>query len=149
MPQVSLSSPVGDLTITEESGAIVSLAWGGKASGDKTSLLCRAAAQLREYFAGARRVFDLPLEPVGTGYQQRVWAALQAIPYGETRSYGAVAALAGGSARSTGQANAANPIPILIPCHRVVGAGGMGGYSGGQGLITKRFLLALEAGTSP
>jgi methylated-DNA-[protein]-cysteine S-methyltransferase len=94
----------------------------------------------------ALTTFDLPLAPHGTAYQRSIWAALGAIPYGQTRPYAAIAAAAGGSARSVGGANAANPIPIIIPCHRVVGATGPGGYSGGDGLATKRWLLALEQG---
>jgi len=75
-----------------------------------------------------------------------VWAALAKIPFGETRTYAEIAEVAGGSARSVGGANGANPIPIIIPCHRVVGASGLGGYSGAEGLATKRWLLDLEAG---
>ena len=90
--------------------------------------------------------FDLPLAPAGTAYQRRVWAALRAIPPGETRSYGEIAARRRRLARGrSAMANAANPIPILIPCHRVVAAGGLGGYSGGDGPATKRALLDLEA----
>jgi methylated-DNA-[protein]-cysteine S-methyltransferase len=88
----------------------------------------------------------MPLSPTGTPYQKRVWAALADIPYGHTCSYGAIAARVGGSARAVGGANGANPIPIVIPCHRVVGSTGLGGYSGGDGLETKRWLLALEQG---
>jgi methylated-DNA-[protein]-cysteine S-methyltransferase len=88
--------------------------------------------------------FDLTLAPPGTTYRRLVWQALRDIPYGETRSYQAIAAQAGGSARSVGQANGHNPIPLIIPCHRVVATKHIGGYSGGDGLPTKRFLLALE-----
>ena len=88
--------------------------------------------------------FDLPLAPAGTPYRRAVWQALCEIPYGETRSYRDIAARAGGSARSVGQANGRNPIPLIIPCHRVVAATHIGGYSGGDGLPTKRWLLALE-----
>ena len=89
-----------------------------------------------------------PWPRTARAYRRRVWAALQAIPYGETRTYEDIAAAAGGVARSVGQANGCNPLAILIPCHRVVAAGGLGGYSGGDGLETKRFLLALEARTA-
>jgi methylated-DNA-[protein]-cysteine S-methyltransferase len=102
--------------------------------------------QLDEYFDGSRREFHLPMHARGTAFQQRVWRALCDIPYGQTRSYGEIAAAAGGSARSVGQANGCNPIPIIIPCHRVVAASDLGGYSCGEGLATKRFLLALETG---
>ena len=100
---------------------------------------------LHAYFDGERRTFDLPLRPTGSPYRCRVWQALCDIPYGQTRSYAEIAQQAGGSARSVGGANAANPIPILIPCHRVVASDGLGGYSGGEGLATKRLLLAIEA----
>jgi methylated-DNA-[protein]-cysteine S-methyltransferase len=100
---------------------------------------------LHAYFDGALTAFDLPLAPAGTPYRRRVWQALCDIPYGKTCSYATIAAAAGGSARSVGQANGCNPIPIIIPCHRVVATTHLGGYSGGDGLTTKRFLLSLEA----
>ena len=108
-------------------------------------MLLRARDQLQAYFDGEITAFDLPLAPFGSPYRRRVWAALCAIPYGQTRSYQEIAAAIGGSARSVGGANGANPLPVLIPCHRVVGASGLGGYSGGDGLDTKRHLLSLEA----
>lgn len=146
MPQLSLHTPVGDLTVSEEDGHIVALDWGWGRDQQETPLLLRARAQLQEYFDGDRQAFDLPLAPAGTEYRKRIWAALTRIPYGATRSYIEIAREAGGSARSVGGANAHNPIPILIPCHRVLAADGIGGYSGGDGLETKRSLLALEAG---
>lgn len=145
MPQLSLHSPLGDLTVSEEEGRIVALDWGWGRDQSETRLLARARAALEAYFDGDRAGFDLPLAPFGTPYQLRVWQALCAIPLGETRTYGEIARVAGGSARSVGGANAVNPIPILIPCHRVVAGNGLGGYSGGDGLPTKRFLLDLEA----
>ena len=99
--------------------------------------------QLEEYFAGRRREFDLPLHPIGTAFQQRVWAALLDIPYGETTSYGKTAAAIGAptASRAVGLANGQNPIPIIVPCHRVIGANGsLTGYGGG--LDAKRWLLA-------
>ncbi|PZS25530.1 MAG: cysteine methyltransferase [Pseudonocardiales bacterium] len=104
-------------------------------------------AQLDEYFAGRRRDFDLPLHMIGTAFQQRVWTALLDIPYGETTSYGKTAAAIGAptASRAVGLANGQNPIPIIVPCHRVVGANGsLTGYGGG--LEAKRWLLALESG---
>ncbi|MGD2116167.1 MAG: methylated-DNA--[protein]-cysteine S-methyltransferase [Acidobacteriota bacterium] len=104
-----------------------------------------AAAQLAEYFAGARKAFDLPLAPEGTEFQRRVWRALAEIPWGETRSYGDLARAVGrpGSARAIGGAMNRNPIAIVLPCHRIVGAGGaLTGY--GAGLDRKRYLLELE-----
>jgi methylated-DNA-[protein]-cysteine S-methyltransferase len=144
MPQLSLHTPLGALTVSEEDGAIVALDWGWGRDQAPTPLLLRARDALQTYFDGDPAPFDLPLAPRGTPYQRRVWSALCAIPRGQTRSYAAIAATAGGSARSVGQANAANPIPILIPCHRVVGSLGPGGYSGAGGLDTKHYLLALE-----
>jgi methylated-DNA-[protein]-cysteine S-methyltransferase len=145
MPQLSLLTPLGALTLSEDDGAIVALDWGRGRDQEETPGLRAAADQLQDYFDGQRTVFDLPLAPFGTPFRQRVWAALQAIPTGETRSYGDIAKLLGSSARAVGQANGENPIPIIIPCHRVVGTGGLlGGYSGGEGPETKRYLLELE-----
>ena len=144
MPQLSLHSPIGDLTVSEEDGAIVAIDWGWGRDQIETPVLQRARDQLEAYFDGARDTFDLPLAPSGTAYRQRVWQALCDISFGQTRTYRQIAAVAGGSARSVGQANGHNPIPIVIPCHRVVATGGLGGYSGGEGLDTKRYLLALE-----
>ena len=149
MPQLSLHTPVGDLTISEDGGAIVALDWGWGRDQTETILLASARDQIHAYFDGERREFDLPLAPAGTPYRQRVWLALQRIPFGATRTYGEIAALAGGSPRSVGTANGANPIPILIPCHRVLASNGIGGYSGGDGLDTKRALLQLEAFSIP
>lgn len=109
------------------------------------ALLRAARQQLTEYFQGRRRTFDLPLDLNGTPFQRRVWDQLRRIPYGVTRSYGEVARAIGkpGAARAVGQASGANPVPIIVPCHRVIAtAGGLGGYGGG--LRLKRFLLALE-----
>jgi methylated-DNA-[protein]-cysteine S-methyltransferase len=109
-----------------------------------------AAAQLDAYFAGTRRTFDLPIAPAGSDFQRRVWSALTAIPYGSVTSYGRLAAAIGRArgARAVGLANGRNPISIVVPCHRVVGAGGaLVGYGGG--LERKRFLLALEGAVPP
>ncbi len=140
MSQLSLHTPLGDLTLSEGDNCIVSLDWGWGRDQSETRLLMVARAQLHDYFDGIRRNFDLPLDPIGTHYQRRVWQALGRIPPGETRTYGDIAREVGGSARSVGQANRANPIPILIPCHRVIAASGMGGYSGEGGLETKKWL---------
>lgn len=146
MPQRSLHTPLGDCTVSEEDGRIVALDWGRGRDQADTPLLREACRQLQAYFDGERPAFDLPLQPHGTAFQQRVWAALRDIPAGETRSYGGIAQLLGSSARAVGQANGANPLPVLIPCHRVVAAGGaLGGYSGALGTETKRFLLDHEA----
>jgi methylated-DNA-[protein]-cysteine S-methyltransferase len=146
MPQLSLLTNLGDLTISEDDGAIVALDWGRGRDQAETPLLRRARDQLQDYFDGKRLTFDLPLAPQGSDFQKRVWAALCAIPPGETRSYADIARAIGSAPRAVGGANGANPIPIIIPCHRVVAAdGSLGGYSGGEGPATKRFLLDLES----
>ena len=112
---------------------------------EETTLLRRAREQLHAYFDGELRVFTLPVAPLlATSYRRRVWAALDAIPFGETRTYAELARIVGGCARSIGQANRHNPLPIIVPCHRVVAAGGIGGFSMDGGVDTKRFLLSLE-----
>lgn len=115
--------------------------------GEETPLLRAARTQLLEYLSGARRSFDLPLDPAGTDFQRSIWEALRAIPYGQTRTYGQIAAAVGRprAVRAVGQANHVNPLPIFIPCHRVVGKNGaLTGYAGGLDL--KGALLALESG---
>ncbi|MBM3951363.1 MAG: methylated-DNA--[protein]-cysteine S-methyltransferase [Rhodospirillales bacterium] len=117
----------------------------GKPDIKPSVLLERAARQLQEYFDGRRKKFDLRFRPAGTPFQRKVWARLAAIPYGKVETYGAIAKKLGSAPRAVGGACGANPIPILIPCHRVLGAnGGLGGYSGAGGVATKRFLLAQE-----
>jgi methylated-DNA-[protein]-cysteine S-methyltransferase len=145
LPQLSLHSPIGDLTISEDSGEIVALDWGWGRDQTSSPLLDRAKAALFDYFDG-KPLPALPLKPHGSPYRRRVWQALQDIPAGETRTYLDISRVAGGSPRSVGGANGANPIPILIPCHRVVATTGIGGYSGGEGLPTKLALLNLERG---
>lgn len=113
------------------------------------SLLRAAETQLREYFEGTRHTFDLPLAPGGTDFQQRVWHTLTTIPYGQTISYGELAARVGkpSASRAVGAANGRNPLPIVLPCHRVIGANGsLTGFGGG--LPVKRFLLELEGALS-
>ena len=149
MPQFSILTPLGDLTLSEEDGAIVALDWGRGRDREETPLLRRAAALLQDYFDGADagEGFDgLPLAPHGTPFRRRVWDALRRIPAGETRSYRQIAREVGcAAARAIGGASGANPIPIIIPCHRVVAADGtLGGYSGADGPATKRYLLDLE-----
>jgi methylated-DNA-[protein]-cysteine S-methyltransferase len=150
LPQLSLHTPIGPVTVSEEHGALVALDWGWGRDQTETPVLLAARAQLHAYFDGAPMTgptggFDLPVAPAGTPYRQRVWRALCAIPCGQTRSYADIAHLAGGAARSVGQASGANPIPIIIPCHRVLASNGIGGYSGGDGIDTKRYLLGLES----
>ena len=146
MAHISCHSPLGDLSIFEEDGAIVSLDTGWVGEHEATSLLRRVRDALDAYFDGTPLPEDVPLNPPGTAYQLRVWQQLRRIPHGQTRTYAELAGAAGGSARSIGQANGRNPIPLLIPCHRVVAVHDLGGYSGFDGLDTKRFLLDLERG---
>lgn len=148
-----VSSPVGPLTLTQEDQALTGLHFGEhpqQGAEGPTPLLEEAARQLEEYFAGQRKEFSLPLAPKGTEFQLRVWQALLQIPYGETRSYGELAAMVGNpkACRAVGGANHRNPLSILIPCHRVVGTGGnLTGYAGG--LAIKEFLLKLESEARP
>ena len=146
MSAIVVASPVGALRVTARGGAVTHLAWDAAAApgGAADGVLAEAAAQLDAWFAGRLTRFSLPLAPSGTVFQRRVWDAISAIPYGETRAYGEIAAAVGGVARAVGGACGANPIPIFIPCHRVTAAGGKpGGWSGGAG--AKDALLALEA----
>ena len=144
MSQLSLHTPVGDITVFAEDGAIVSLDWGWVQDQAPSAVLEQAREQIQAYFDGELTAFDLKLAPEGTAYRRAVWQALCDIPYGEICSYKDIARRAGGSPRSVGQANGRNPIPLIIPCHRVVAATHIGGYSGGDGLATKRWLLSLE-----
>ena len=153
-----LETPVGILLIAGDDGAVecISFPRHGKAAKpepgwqeSQRGAVAEAIRQLREYFAGERTGFDLPLAPKGTEFQRAVWRQLQDIPYGETISYGELARRVGNpkAARAVGSANGANPLPIVIPCHRVIaGDGSIGGFGGG--LPTKEILLALEQRTS-
>lgn len=149
MELIAFDTDYGKMGLAEEDGAIVRLYLPNeptpRIAEHETALLADGKRQLLEYFQGARRAFDLPLAASGTAFRERVWAALRGIPYGETITYGELAVRVGRpkAARAVGQANHHNPIPILIPCHRVVGAdGALTGYGGGVEL--KRALLALE-----
>jgi len=137
---------VGTITAEEKDGRIVSLHIGEACRGEykKTEVLSRCESQLMEYFCGRRIGFDLPVAFTGTEFQQSVWQAVMDIPYGETISYGELARRIGKpkACRAVGMANHVNKLPVFIPCHRVVGVGGLIGYAGG--LNKKRFLLELE-----
>ncbi len=139
------------LAVTLEHDAVTEIRFGGSASRTAaTTVEHRVADELLEYFAGTRTEFTVPLSPAGTDFQRAVWRALQGIPYGETRTYGEIAAAVGrpGAARAVGTANHRNPIPIIIPCHRVVGSNGqLCGFGGGLDL--KRRLLELESSRTP
>ncbi|HEU0031314.1 MAG TPA: methylated-DNA--[protein]-cysteine S-methyltransferase [Kofleriaceae bacterium] len=147
---MTIESPLGPLLLVERAGELAAVHLPpheplADAIAERTPLLQRTAQQLAEYFAGERRTFELPLAPRGTGFQDRVWRALTQIPYAETRSYGELARAIGrpAASRAVGAANGKNPIAIIIPCHRVIGANGtLTGYAGG--LPAKRWLLAHE-----
>lgn len=143
MPSASMDTIVGPLCVTEQEGAIIRLTW--QDHGDaKTALLDRAIAQLRAYFAGELTQFDLPLWVDGSDFQRAVCDAMFAIPFGETRTYGEIARDLKAPPQPIGNACGANPIPVIIPCHRVLGATGLGGFSGAGGVETKVTLLKHE-----
>jgi methylated-DNA-[protein]-cysteine S-methyltransferase len=147
-----MGSPIGRLELVEEGGALVAIHFDAPADGSPrherggSAVLTRAHQQLSEYFAGSRREFDLPLRPAGTEFQRRVWDVLATVPWGTTTTYGAIAArldLPPGASRAVGAANGANPLPVVLPCHRVIGSDGtLTGYAGG--LERKALLLRLE-----
>jgi methylated-DNA-[protein]-cysteine S-methyltransferase len=145
MPHLSVDSPVGPLSLVEHDGRLARLDWQMTDGSQETALLREARAQLAAYFAGKLKRFDLPLALGGSPHQERVWQAMQRIPFGQTRSYGEIASEIGSAPRAVGGACGKNPVAIIVPCHRILGSGrGIGGYSGGAGLSTKRFLLSLE-----
>ena len=152
----TVSTPLGDITAVADEDGLTQVIL----AGDDGSVLAEAteggpivdaaAQQLAEYFAGERMAFDVPLAPQGTEFQQTVWNALGDVPFGTTATYGEIARAIGQltATRAVGAANGRNPIPIIIPCHRVIGASGeLTGYSGGGGIETKRRLLDHESGT--
>ncbi len=147
MNTLAVASLFGPLTLTEAAGEITRVSWAGTPGPAPTPLLAEAAAQLSGYFAGRRTAFDLPLR-FGDGFQADVLRALSAIPFGETRSYGDLAKALGVTAQAVGQACGANRLPILIPCHRVLATGGLGGYSAPGGIETKVALLRHEGAAS-
>lgn len=145
MSAIVVASPLGPLTVTERDGAIATLDWANAAAGTPTPLLERAGQQLLDYFEGRLRSFDLPLAPEGTPFLRKIWRRLATIPYGKTVTYGALARATSTAPRAVGMACGRNPIPIIIPCHRVIGLNGaMTGYSGAGGLDTKKRLLDFE-----
>ena len=151
-----VESPLGPLLLLSDGRALTGLFMNkrvvpeGSVEREDAEPFHEARRQLAEYFAGERRAFDLALDGRGTEFQQKIWAALEEIPYGETISYGALARKVGDpkASRAVGLANGRNPLSIVVPCHRVVGASGkLTGYGGG--LANKAFLLELERGCLP
>ena len=142
----SFESPLGLVTVKSTGGSIVRLKW-GRGTHQKqpeTQELRDAIQQLRAYFAGQLSEFDLPLDVTGTDFQKAVCQAIRDIPMGETRTYGDLAKTLGASAQAVGNACGANPIPIIIPCHRVLSATSLGGFSGSGGIESKVWLLRHE-----
>ncbi|MCP5071921.1 MAG: methylated-DNA--[protein]-cysteine S-methyltransferase [Rhodobacteraceae bacterium] len=144
MNAAQLKTPVGILGLVEVNDKITQLVWDGWNSGVRSLVLKHAVEQLEAYFADDLDEFDLPLAPEGTPFQHQVYDAMLAIPKGETRTYGEIAAALNVPAHPVGQACGSNPIPIIIPCHRVVGADGLGGFSGAGGVEMKIQLLKHE-----
>ena len=144
MPKLSLATPLGPITVIEAEDAIVALEWDRAAQETETPLLGEARAQLQRYFANGTKAFDLPLRPAGSAFQRRVWRAMRRIAPGRIRTYGALARTVRSGPRAVAGACARNPIGIIIPCHRVVAADGLGGFSAPGGVDTKRALLRLE-----
>ncbi len=142
--QRSLETPVGKMVISEQDGAIVRLTWTEVDAFNDTPLLTETTKQLLAYFAGDLQEFDLPVSYHCSAFQQRACEAMRSIPYGTTVTYGELAESMQSAAQPVGNACGGNPIPIVVPCHRVLGSTGIGGYSGEGGVETKIALLRLE-----
>ena len=140
----TVDSEFGTLGLVEQGGRITRLLWHAQAQGEVSDVLREGARQLQAYLVGRLDQFELPLAPTGTCFQQKVYSAMQAIPKGNTRTYGDLAKELGVPPQPVGQACGSNPIPIIIPCHRVVGENGLGGFSGLGGVETKIKLLKFE-----
>ena len=146
MITAEIPSPFGPLTATEADDALVAIDWKAPEQPQRTELLDEVARQLAAYFAGDLKQFDLPLRPKGDEFQQSVCEAMLEIPYGNTTTYGEIASKLETYGQPVGNACGANTIPIIIPCHRVLAAKGLGGYSGEGGVERKIELLKLEGG---
>ena len=142
----TIKTPFGKWGVEDKNGAITRLDWNAKDQGHRTVLLTEALAQLKAYVDGSLTIFDLPLAPKGSAFQRNVYDAMLAIPFGETSTYGDIAKGLGVPAQPVGQACGANPIPIIIPCHRVLAKGSIGGFSGWGGVEGKIALLKHEGG---
>src|SRR5258708_34714460 len=137
MPQLSFSTSIGWLGVVEADGAIVQIGWRRLPEQSPSPLVSEARRQIEAYLVGELRDFDLPVNASGSDFERQVWQAMLAIPYGKTRSYGDIAFDLGAVARAVGQACGSNPVPIVIPCHRVLAADGLGGFSRGTGRAPK------------
>lgn len=144
MTRAGLDTPLGPVWVEARGGAITALGWGGADLTPTDPVLAEALGQLAAYFIGTRDRFDLPLAHGRSGLQAQVLDALRAIPFGETRTYGDLSRALGAPAQAIGQACGANPLPILIPCHRVLSATGLGGFSAPGGVEAKVWLLRHE-----
>jgi len=144
MNSAKIQTPLGILGLVEQDNQITQLLWHGENSGVRSAVLKQGLEQLEAYFAGELDQFDLPLAPKGTPFQQQVYRAMLAIPKGETLTYGDIAKALDCPAQPIGQACGSNPIPVIIPCHRVVGATSLGGFSGLGGVEMKIKLLQHE-----
>jgi methylated-DNA-[protein]-cysteine S-methyltransferase len=140
----SLQNKFGWFSLVEESGRITQLLWQERTEGFRSDVLKEGLNQLDAYFAGELTTFNLPLSPKGTDFQQQVYRVMQDIPFGEVLTYGEVAKKLGVPAQPIGQACGSNPIPVIIPCHRIVGTGHLGGFSGLGGVEMKVQLLRHE-----
>ncbi len=140
----TVNSPLGPLTLCEEAGRLSALLFSDEAGCDKTPLLCSAQEQLSEYFSSGRHSFDLPLLSEGSAFAKAVFSALRTVTYGESITYGQLAALAGfpRAARAVGNVLHLNPLPVFVPCHRVIGVNSLGNYA--WGMEKKLFLMRLE-----
>ena len=149
MPELVFDSPVGWLTLVASGCTISSLEWRKSGASAKTKTLLLGTKELAQYFSGGLTEFTVPCDPQGTPFQRRVWGEIVDIPYGELRTYRDIAQAVKSSPRAVGGACGRNPIPIIIPCHRVVGStGNLTGYTGANGINTKSFLLEHESRTT-
>jgi methylated-DNA-[protein]-cysteine S-methyltransferase len=151
MAKTTIDTPVGALVVQSDGEAITKVSWlepdEFRANDTPDALCTRAAIELKAYFSGRLTEFTVPVRLHGSGLQQRVWEAMRAIPFGQVRTYGDVAKAVGSDPQPVGTACGQNPIPVIVPCHRIIGAGGkLTGFSGGNGIETKEFLLDLESG---
>ena len=145
MHRASFPSPLGWISVTEQQGHVTRLKWGGvKLADEPTATLADVGEQLAAYFEGRLTMFDVEMSFPSSAFQHGVLESMMSIPYGSTKTYGEIADYVEGSAQAVGNACGANPIPILIPCHRVLGANSLGGFSGSGGVESKVFLLRHE-----